>query len=209
MLGFIKKDLSIIKNNVKSLIIAIAIYAIFIITNSIDISFILPFMAFVLFTSTFSYDDYNKWNAYALTLPKGRENIVKAKYISAILLTFIATLFGIFFSALAFSLKDVFQLDQILFNSIIYLTTILVMISIICPLLFKFGLEKGRIILMVMIFGIFSIASILTECVNIAIPSHIISLFHHYGLIFFLSVSAVSLIISYHISKRICLKREF
>lgn len=209
MLGFVKKDLFILKNNVKSLLIAIAIYAIFIFSNDMDVSFIFPFMVFMLFISTFSYDDYNKWNAFALTLPKGRENIVKGKYVSVILLVFVATLLGSLCSALIFSLKNTLNLEQILSNSITYFITIFIIASIICPLLFKYGSEKGRIVLFVMIFGIFSMASIARECTDIVISGGMVSFFHQYGLILLLFLSILMMIISYVISKRIYLKKEF
>lgn len=209
MLGFIKKDLLIIKNNVKSLVIAIAIYAIFVISNNMDASFIFPFMVFMLFISTFSYDDYNKWNAFALTLPRGRENIVKGKYTTAIFLILISTLLGTICSTIIFSLKNTLNLEQVLFSAITYLVTILIIASIICPLLFKYGSEKGRIVLFIIIFGIFSIASIVGKCTDIVISSNMVSFFHQYGLILLLSISILMMIISFFISKRIYQKKEF
>ncbi len=209
MLGFIKKDLFIIKNNVKSLLIAIVIYALFVFSNDMDGSFILPFMVFMLFISTFSYDDYNKWNAYAVTLPKGRDNIVKGKYASIISLTFIAILLGTVCSILVYTLKNRLDLEQVLFSTIAYFTTILIISSITLPLLFKYGSEKGRIVLFVMIFGIFSIISILKECKDIVISSSLLSFFQQYGLFLLLVISILMMITSYFLSKKIILKKEF
>lgn len=209
MVGFIKKDLLIIKNNVKSLLIAIAIYAIFIFSNEIDVSFIFPFMIFLLFISTFSYDDYNKWNAFAVTLPNGREYIVKGKYTCVILLTLVATFLSNISSILVFALKNMLDLEQVLFSTTTYLAMILIISSIICPFLFKYGTEKGRIVLFVMIFGIFSIISFFKEYVDIVIPNNILMFCQQYGLILLLFISILMLTISYFISKKICLKKEF
>ena len=52
--------------------------------------FVPVFLSTMLFMSTFSYDDYNKWDAYACTFPSGRTNIVKAKYLASLILTVIA-----------------------------------------------------------------------------------------------------------------------
>ena len=209
MLGFIKKDLFMIKNNVKSLFIAIVIYLLFIFSNEMDGSFILPFMVFMLFISTFSYDDYNKWNAFAITLPKGRDSIVKGKYLTVTFLTLIATLLGNFCSIIVLSLKNALDLEQILFSTGSYLTIIFIIASIICPFLFKYGSEKGRIVLFIMIFSIFSIISILKQRMDIMISNRLLLFLQQYGLFFLLFLSVLMLIISYFISKRIYLKKEF
>lgn len=209
MLGFIKKDLFMIKNNVKSLLIAIVIYLLFIFSNEMDGSFILPFMVFMLFISTFSYDDYNKWNAFAVTLPRGRDSIVKGKYVTVTFLTFIATLLGNFCSILVLSLKNTLVLEQVLFSGVSYLATIFIIASIICPFLFKYGSEKGRIVLFIMIFGIFSIIGILKQRMDIVISNHLLLFLQQYGLILLLVLSVLMLIISYFISRRIYLKKEF
>ena len=75
MLGFIKKDLAMIKSNFKSLIFLVIIYLLLGLYGQMDISFILPFISVMLIMTTFNYDNYNKWDAYAATLPNGRINI--------------------------------------------------------------------------------------------------------------------------------------
>lgn len=92
MLGLIKKDLLIVKNNLKLIGIVLTIFLILALQDNFDITLALPFIAMIylfvitLFISTFSYDEFNKWDAYAVTLPNGRKNIVKSKYITSIIL---------------------------------------------------------------------------------------------------------------------------
>ena len=50
--------------------------------NSSDILVIMPIFSIMMFVSTFSYDEFNKFNTYVSTLPNGRKEAVKAKYIS-------------------------------------------------------------------------------------------------------------------------------
>ena len=92
MLGFIKKDLLLIKGNLKSLIFVILIYFLLMATGDFDISFIPPFLSTMIMLSTFSYDNYNNFDAYGITLPNGRRNIVLAKYLSTIILVIITTI---------------------------------------------------------------------------------------------------------------------
>ena len=83
MIGFNKKDLFIIKANLKSLLIIFVLYLMLAIQGTFDVTFIIPLIGIMLFISTFSYDDFNNWNSYAVTLPNGRKNVVRAKYIAS------------------------------------------------------------------------------------------------------------------------------
>ena len=89
MLGLIKKDFLLIKANLKSMIIVFIIYLMMAFQGSFDVTFIVPLIGIMMFMTTFSYDDFNNWNSYAVTLPNGRKNIVRAKYIASIILTII------------------------------------------------------------------------------------------------------------------------
>ena len=52
----------------------------------------------MIFITTFSYDEYNSWDAYAISMPVSRKDIVKSKYIASIILIFIAVIFTIIIS---------------------------------------------------------------------------------------------------------------
>ena len=82
MLGLIKKDFLILKANSKSMAIIFIIYLMMAFQGVFDVTLIVPLIGIMLFISTFSYDDFNNWNSYAVTLPDGRKNVVRAKYIS-------------------------------------------------------------------------------------------------------------------------------
>lgn len=82
MLGLIKKDFLLIKANSKSMVIIFIVYLMLAFQGIFDVTFIVPLIGIMLFISTFSYDDFNNWNSYAVTLPNGRKNVVRAKYIA-------------------------------------------------------------------------------------------------------------------------------
>ena len=67
MLGLIKKDLLMIKSNFKLILIMLVVFFIMALQGEFDISFIPTFIIAMLFMTTFSYDEYNKWDAYAIT----------------------------------------------------------------------------------------------------------------------------------------------
>ena len=155
--------------------------------------------------SSFSYDEYNNFNAYVCTLPNGRENVVKAKYILTIILTIFISIIAFFITLLTTKL-DIKEILSSLTGSIFALT---IVVSILYPLLFKYGSEKGRIILLVGVLAISGIGVLLMNNVKIDSTSNLIKFLDTYGLPIIAIVSVVSLIMSYNISKKIYLNKEF
>ena len=94
----------------------------------------------------FSYDEFNKWDTYAITLPKGRTNIVKAKYLATfitILLTIIVTIplsMGINYFK-----NNTLDLTTTFLNTLMLNVGIFFMPIVMYPLIYKFGIEKARI----------------------------------------------------------------
>ena len=81
--------------------------------------------------------------------------------------------------------------------------------SIIFPMIFKFGIEKGRIILFVGVFGIGVLASLLFKNFKMNIPQNIMMFLEDYWM-FIIPIIMISMIfISYKISEKIYLKKEF
>ena len=93
MIGFLKKELAMIKSNFTMLGIITIVYIILGFYDEMDVSFILPFICVMIMISSFSYDDNSKWDAYLITLPEGRKNSVKAKYLFTIILIIISSLY--------------------------------------------------------------------------------------------------------------------
>ncbi len=73
MIGFMKKDIVMIKSNFKLIVVLVILYIAMGLMGDMDISFMLPFMCVMIMISSFSYDNYNKWDAYSISLPNGRK----------------------------------------------------------------------------------------------------------------------------------------
>lgn len=203
MKGLIIKDILMIKNNIKLLSIAFLVWLILSSTQNNDITFVLPFLAIMIFISTFSYDDYNNWNAYAITLPNGRKNVVKSKYIASIILTVVIALICGVISYIFYKTK-MLNLIQQLSGSLV---GVIIVISLLYPIMFKYGSEKGRIITMLLVIGTVCISGLISKIINI--PEKYMNIFSNYETAFLAVISIVSLIISYIISKKIYLKKEY
>ena len=207
MKGLIKKDLFIIKNNLKIILILFIVFFLTGLKNSIDMSYIPITISIVLFLSTFSYDEFNKWDAYAITLPNGRINIVKSKYVATIILVVITSLISLILNLLTGYINNSINFEEML--SMITGTTfsIILIQSISYPIIFKFGIEKGRLLLFASIFIIISLISLIPVSINIS--SNIILLIEKYWIILLALLTSIVLFISYLISKKIYLKKEF
>lgn len=209
MLGLIKKDILLVLNNYKSLLIALIMCIFFTFTNNINISFIIPFMVLMIFISTFSYDDYNNFHAYAITLPNGRENVVKSKYVATIILMSLASIISILISIFINLYNNTFNMENIIIEFIGSISVMIIMISLFYPFLFKYGSEKGRIGLIFISFIIFGIVSLFSKIKLNNTLIQFIDFIYNYKYILFVVISSLFIFISYKISKKFYSKRVF
>lgn len=207
MIGMIKKDLYMIKNNYKSILIALAIYIFYAIEFDMDMSFFLPFMGLMTCISTLNYDDFYNFHAYATSFPQGKTGAVKSKYITTIIVTVLLTLISILLNLVLSNIN--LNLTNSPDTILGILCAMLFMMSILYPILFKYGAEKGRIAMVAIAFAIFAVVILFRKVINIKISNSLISFLDKYYLPIFAIGIIIIITISYLISKKIYLKREF
>ncbi len=210
MLGLIKKDFLLIKANLKSMIIIFVIYIMLAFQGTFDATFIIPLIGIILFLSTFSYDDFNNWNSYAVTLPNGRKNVVRAKYIAStilmIILAVVAFSIGI---GISYIKTNSINLDEIISSLMGTMLSIVIINSLLYPIVFKFGATNGRIILFAVVFGIAGIGTLIAQFIDMAPIINIINKLDNYLLIVIPIIYIILLGISYLISSKIYQNKEF
>lgn len=210
MTGLIKKDLFLMKSNLKLILIIFVVFTISSINQESNNLYFMPaLVSTMLFMSTFSYDEYNKWNTYATALPSGREKIVIAKYLVTLLLNIVVFIITIVLSLIVGKIEGNLNVEEVFQTIFGILVATIILQSIIYPLIYKFGIEKGRIWLFVGTFGISTILGILITKGNFTVPPTIISFFNDYYLLLIPLFTFICLYISYNISKNIYLKKEF
>jgi len=210
MLGFIKKDLFLIKSNIKFLLILLVIYGIMAFQGQMELSFLLPFMSVVLMMTTFNYDAYNKWDAYVIALPNGRKNSVKSKYLATILILSLATIIITILSfVITYARTKAIDYEYILMTMFgcFFATTILE--SFMYPAIYKFGVEKARIGIFVIVFGIGIIASFIADYIDLSSVTKLFGFIGDYWMIVLPIIMILILYISYKISERIYMKKEY
>ncbi len=204
MKGFIVKDLLIVKENLKASLIILGVYLLLFIGNPSNLSFLPPFMSFYLMLSTFSYDELNKWESYAFSFPDGRRNIVLSKYISTFILTLISySLIFILSIGLSLYLHNL-NLGEMFITFLANMASIIFLLSIIYPIIFKFGIEKARIAILGLIVGFVLIVTFFGKLLS---EDALIKIFNSalYVLPF---VIIITLILSYLLSLKIMTKKE-
>ena len=210
MLGFIKKDLLLMKNNLKYFLLMILVFAFF--SRESNIIYFIPiFISIMIFITTFSYDDYNKWNTYAITLPLSREKIVLANYLTSLLLMVETVLITFLLFFVIDTINHSFVFDEVFPMIFGGLFALVLLQSFMYPLIYKFGTEKGRIGLFVGVFAVSGLVGYLVNHVKIDTTAFtgFIQFFNQYGILLLSIVMVILFVGSYFVSKRIYLKKEF
>ena len=210
MIGFIKKDFKMIKSNFKLLGLLIVIYTLMGLFGNWDISFIMPFMSVMIMISTFSYDSYNKWDAYSISLPNGRKNSVKAKYVATLLIIFIVTIITVILSfIISYYNTKTINFDETLISMLGTIFGTLLVLTFMYPIIYKFGIEKARILIFVIVFGIAIVGGVILNYIDLSFIGKALSFLEDYVVILLILTSIIMVYISYKISQRIFMKKEF
>ena len=210
MSGMIRKEICMILQNRKFLVICFAVYILYSFMFDMDMSFFLPFMAVMLSISGFSYDDYNGWQTYASALPKGKTNIVKAKYITALGIMIVAGILGLLLSLALIGIKGTGSLDESVSALAGSMVALSFMLAVLFPIMFKYGSEKGRMVLYILAIGLAGITLLLTKVIKVEISPAAMSFLESAAFPILLIVIVVAaLAVSCFLSEKIYLKREF
>lgn len=210
MLGLIKKDLLMIKSNIKTIIIMMVVFLIMTINEGSNFVFIPTFISIMLMMSTFSYDEYNKTDAYITSLPNGKTNAVTSKYLATLIVVVLSLILSFTLSYFAGISQGNLDLEDITTTTLGCGASVLILQSILYPTIYKLGIEKGRISIFVIIFSIVGLGTILMKNgLSIKIPTSIMTLLNNYGMIIIPLIVLIILFISYKISVHIYKQKEF
>ena len=209
MLGLVKKDLLMIKGNIRQVILFLVVFLILAFQENNIIVIVPVFVSMMVFITTFSYDEYNKWDAYAISLPVSRKNIVKAKYVASIILWAIALLVTVVITGIMGLFEQNINYFEMFGMILGCVFSIVLLEAILFPLIFKFGVEKGRIGLFVGVFGGGLLLGWLMNNVSLPFSNAFIMFLTNHLIPILILAMIVMLIISYQISKHIYLKKEF
>ncbi|CDM70219.1 putative membrane protein [Clostridium bornimense] len=202
MKGLLLKDILNFKKQGLMFIFLIALWFFIGIKNK-DIYYlsgIIAMLTLLIPITVISYDEKAKWERYALTMPISKGTIVISRYVLTICVSVIggilSTIAGLIIST---NIKEVLLINM----SVISLG--LLVISFAFPFIFKYGVDKGRII-MVILFVVPTLFLTFASEFKIAMPSEEVIM----QFIYFLPLVVLVIIIcSIQVSKMIYSKKEF
>ena len=184
MRGLILKDLLVLRKQGKSYLLIIGIYMVLAFVGVFDYSILSTMMVvltMMLPVATFSYDELARWDKFAAAMPVGRSGIVKAKYLMALAVIGGAGLLCFVVNIIVAMIDHEAQLGALMASLGGSLGAGLLINAAILPLLFKYGAEKSRSMMMVvmlvvfiLVFGLITIAGeggfALTNAMTAVIP---------------------------------------
>lgn len=156
MKSLVLKDLFNIGHNAKSMLFILVVFAAALIPFSGVESyiFVCAILCSMMIVTTFSFDDNSKWTRYAVIMPISKKELVAGKFIVLAIFCAIGSLFGLIVGFIGGLITNKIVLDLAGIGKLLFLALVAWVISLIfgsmsIPLVFKFGAEKGRVLLLV------------------------------------------------------------
>lgn len=158
MIALLKKDIFVMDKQMRLLVVLALIFNLIPSTNGFGSTYAM-LIALMLPISTVSYDERCKWDRYAAMLPWTPQQIVGSKYV----LTYGAMVVGGMLTALGTYAQGLYGAGadwaetRLLLAA--YLVVIAVMTAVVYPLLYRFGSEKGRLVMVAVFIAIFALGA--------------------------------------------------
>ena len=175
MKSLILKDLFNIGHNAKSMLFILVVFAVALIPFSgvEGYIFVCAILCSMMIVTTFSFDDNSKWTRYAMIMPVSKKELVVGKFVVLAIFCAVGSLFGLVIGSIGGSAMrkitfDFAGIGELLFLALAAWAISLIFGSMSIPLVFKFGAEKGRVLLLVsflipagICFGIYQLLAML------------------------------------------------
>ena len=192
MTALILKDIATLKKTLLlsiTLCIALVVYEVY--ENEIFmIPLICTMIPLILTAIAFGYDTKSKFEQFAFSMPIKKSSFVLSKL-------FFAFVFGLFGSVCLFVqlvIKSEMSIDNIIFISLITLVASILISAIQLPFILKYGAEKGRLIMVLTYFIVFSLSSLLKAKSDLL--TNVVEFFlNNSRVIIFLGIVFVSIVI--------------
>lgn len=207
MKGLILKDLMNLKQQWLAYLLIIALWGMLSLKDGSVAVFsgCLGMIMVMLPATAIAYDERSGWNAYALTMPVTRRDIVLSKYILALAGLAAAMILNVVFSAIV--REDFFEN---IFGMFCTLCIMSIWLSILMPVRFKFDTEKARVISVVMI--LIPVVVVVTAGISIDRAVGGINMMNDFPAVFaavIFAAAVTALAISMWISVKIVEKKDF
>ena len=202
MNGFLKRDFYLISASIRIYLLFIVAFGILVVFTDMSSGFVMLYVAIFAMSSVtglFNYDEFNHWTAYAATVPNGRRDMVKARYVLLLLVTAGVTVIQLLVGTLA---REAGSLG----TAALYSGMILIYAAISMPVGYYFGGTRARMVTVVLVAFIAGAAAIFGTFLNISTHFGKVSLPPEF---LFLPILGLGLVaVSYRVSLGVMAKKE-
>ena len=166
MKGLLLKDFYMACKYCRAYLLIVLVFALaapFTYGNNLFMLFYPCILASMVPVNLLAYEAQCKWEQLAGTLPYSRTQLVSGKYLTGLLASGVTLILAGIAQAIGMAVKGGFQAGEFCSLMAALGITACVVPAITLPLIFKFGVEKGRIVYLVMVglfCGISAVASI-------------------------------------------------
>lgn len=219
MKGLLWKDLYNLSGQLRMYIV-FPIMGLFLSYTNKDLEFMSFLFAMLIIStliSSFAYDDMADFNTYALAFPIRKLDMVLSKYVLSLIMLVVSI---VLYMVMVVLLTLLFGADY--FGGVDYVQSFIFIVATVCslevvccilmPLLFKYGSEKGRIMLFAFFMAIAAGGFILNAIFGTEGLLTFMSFLDGMG-IYVIAVLAIVLVLfiagSIYVSNRILMKKEF
>lgn len=157
MKGLILKDLFVLRKiAVLYLVIEGVLLAASLFNPAMQMFAILYFLilAMMLPITALAYDERAGWEKYALTMPVTRKKLVASKYLLGLILLGTSLVLMVIFIIFLYAWLSVYSVNytETVLRLVFAVVVGCLFLSVLMPIMLKLGTEKGRIVMMLMIF---------------------------------------------------------
>ena len=155
MIALLKKDIFVMDKQMRVLVILALVFLLLPAASTIGSTYAV--MIFLMLPmSTISYDERCKWDRYAAMLPWTPRQIVGSKYI----LHYGAMAMSMGLIVVGTYIRSLYSEEPVIWEDVwhmlaMYVVILAVLTVVIYPLLYRFGTERGRLILVAILMVIF------------------------------------------------------
>ncbi len=206
MNGMVRKELYLFRVIGKSYLLVLGIFIILTLTGLYQASFAGSMIVLLLTmapVTTCSYDELAGWDKFAAATPAGRAGIVKGKYIFALIMAVLSLVLILAVNGALILLGRGESEIGTLSQTVGLISFGLLILSILLPLTFRFGAQKSRVLMILVMAALVSAVGAMLLIGGKVTGVNLSSL------LFLAPVAAVAaMAVSYFISKRIYSKKE-
>lgn len=213
MKGMLYKDFQLSRKNLVYYLAFYLLYAVLVIGGAMPASIIagmVVILAVSLPLAAFSWDQATKWDCFAAALPGGRRAVISARYLLILLLILAGAVLSVLL-LLVLSLLGLAEgtVAELFLPVPVCSAVALGLDAVLLPLAFRFGVEKSRLLGMIIFFGCFGGIALGTTLYKGRVPALLTG---HSAAVLLLAASllcAVLFLVSWQVSLAIYRKKEF